>query len=101
MYPNSHPYVTHFHHIGLLGTKGVGYMSQSVAKTEETRINVRTTPAIKRDLEIVARLRGMSVSSLVNSLVVKAIREDKAAEPSAFEPPTPLQRRPKEEEAGR
>lgn len=50
----------------------------------ETRINVRTKPDIKRDLEITARLRGLSVSALVNSLVVKAIREEKNIEPEMF-----------------
>ena len=50
----------------------------------EIRINVRTTPEIKRDLEIAAKLRGMSVSSLINSLAVKAIREEKQVEPQAF-----------------
>lgn len=51
----------------------------------EIRINVRTTPDIKRDIEIAARLRGLTVSSLVNSLAVKAIREEKDREPKAFE----------------
>ena len=50
----------------------------------EIRINVRTTADIKRELEIAARLRGMSVSSLINSLAVKAIREEKTVEPEAF-----------------
>jgi len=52
--------------------------------SKEIRINVRTTEEIKRDLEITARLKGLTVSSLVNSLVVKAIREEKAREPRAF-----------------
>ncbi len=51
---------------------------------KEVRINVRTSDEIKRDLEITATLRGMSVSALVNSLVVKAIREEKTLEPHAF-----------------
>lgn len=50
----------------------------------EIRINVRTTADIKRDIEIAARLRGMTVSSLINSLAVKTIREEKMAEPEAF-----------------
>jgi hypothetical protein len=50
----------------------------------EIRINVRTTADIKRDIEIAARLRGMTVSSLINSLAVKAIREEKNLEPEAF-----------------
>lgn len=50
----------------------------------EIRINVRTTEEIKRDLEITARLRGLTVSALINSLAVKAIREEKQIEPLAF-----------------
>jgi hypothetical protein len=53
--------------------------------SKEVRINVRTTEQIKIDLEITARLRGLTVSALVNSLVVKAIREEKEREPRAFE----------------
>lgn len=53
--------------------------------SKEIRINVRTTEDIKRDIEITARLRGLTVSSLINSLAVKAIREEKAVEPQAFE----------------
>ena len=57
---------------------------------QEIRINVRTTAQIKRDLEITAELRGLTVSALVNSLVVKAIREEKLAEPSAFDGKRPI-----------
>jgi hypothetical protein len=52
----------------------------------EHRISVRTTERIKRDLEITARLRGLTVAALVNSLVVAAIREEKEREPRAFKP---------------
>lgn len=52
--------------------------------SKEIRINVRTTEQIKNDLQITAELRGLSVSALVNSLVVRAIREEKDREPSAF-----------------
>lgn len=52
---------------------------------KEMRINVRTTPQIKRELEIAARLRGITPSALVNSVVVKAIREEKEREPQAFQ----------------
>lgn len=53
--------------------------------SKETRINVRTTDEIKQSLEITAKLRGLTVSALVNSLVVKAIREEKEREPRAFQ----------------
>lgn len=51
---------------------------------DEIRINVRTRPDIKRDLEITARLRGVNVSALVNQLVMQAIREERQREPRAF-----------------
>lgn len=54
---------------------------------KEVRINVRTTPQIKRNLEIAARLKGLTVSALVNSAVVKVIREEKEREPEAFNRP--------------
>jgi hypothetical protein len=55
-----------------------------VILVKEIRINVRTTADIKRDLETTAKLRGLTVSSLVNSLAVTAIREEKNLEPDAF-----------------
>lgn len=54
------------------------------AKTRETRINVRTTEEIKRDLEVAAELRGITVSSLINQLARMVIREEKDREPDAF-----------------
>lgn len=51
---------------------------------KEVRINVRTTEETVEDLKIAARLRGLSVSSLVNTLVVKAIREERELVPDAF-----------------
>ncbi len=56
----------------------------NVFMSAEIRINVRTTAEVKRELEITARLRGIKVSSLVNLLVVRAIREEKEREPGAF-----------------
>jgi hypothetical protein len=52
---------------------------------KETRINVRTLDQIKQELKITAKLRGLTESSLVNLLVVKAIREEKQHSPEAFE----------------
>jgi hypothetical protein len=54
-------------------------------EAREIRLNVRTTEEIKRDIETTARLRGLTVSSLVNLLAVQAIREEKKLEPRAFE----------------
>lgn len=56
-----------------------------IVMAKEIRINVRTTEQIKQDLEIAAELKGLTVSALVNSLVVKTIREEKDREPKAFE----------------
>jgi hypothetical protein len=64
--------------------------------TKEIRINVRTSEQIKRDLEITAELRGLTVSALVNSLVVKAIREEKEREPHAFYQLPEVERHPPE-----
>lgn len=60
------------------------FLSMSATRTKETRINVRTTEQIKRDLEIAAELRGVTVSSLINQLARMVIREEKEREPGAF-----------------
>lgn len=54
--------------------------------SKETRINVRTTQEIKDDLEIVSRLRGIKVSSIVNGAMREIIRQEKEREPQAFQP---------------
>jgi len=54
-------------------------------KSKEVRLNIRTSEQTVADLKTTARLRGLSVSSLVNMLVVKAIREEKAAVPEEFD----------------
>lgn len=54
-------------------------------RNKEVRLSVRTSEATVSDLKTTARLRGLSVSSLVNMLVVKAIREEKALAPEEFE----------------
>lgn len=51
---------------------------------KEVRINARASEQTVHDLKIAARLRGLTVSSLVNLLVVKTIREEKAIAPEAF-----------------
>lgn len=53
--------------------------------SKEVRINVRANEQTVEDLKVTARLRGLTVSSLVNLLVVKAIREEKAIAPEAFD----------------
>lgn len=56
-----------------------------LAFMKEIRINVRTTEAIKRDLEIAAELRGITVSALVNQLARSVIREERERDPRAFD----------------
>ncbi|HEY0658051.1 MAG TPA: hypothetical protein VGD05_06240 [Pyrinomonadaceae bacterium] len=52
---------------------------------KEIRINVRTTSEIKCDFEVAAKQRGLTVSSLVNSMAVKIIREEKERDSKGFE----------------
>ncbi len=47
-------------------------------------IQIRSTEALKKELQIVADLRGLSMSSLIHSLIKQAIREEKEREPKAF-----------------
>lgn len=54
------------------------------AKLKGTFIQFRVTDDIKHDLQIVAELRGLTMSSLLHSLMVKTIREEKDREPRAF-----------------
>jgi uncharacterized protein (DUF1778 family) len=60
-------------------------------RTKDDQINFRISPEIKRDLRITAEARGLSVSSLIHSLIVQAIREERATYPHLFEGrPAPL-----------
>lgn len=53
-----------------------------VAKT--TSINLRITPQFRNELQALADYRGLSLSSLAHSLLVKAVRMEKQIEPDAF-----------------
>lgn len=53
-------------------------------QNKEVRLNIRIGEATVADLKTAARLRGLSVSSLVNMLVAKVIREEKAIAPEEF-----------------
>lgn len=53
--------------------------------TQEIRFNVRTTLERKRDLEIVAKFKGLTVSGLINNLAATAIRQVKDDYPEIFE----------------
>jgi hypothetical protein len=58
---------------------------------KDTYLQLRIREDIKEDLRIVAELRGLSVSGLIHSQIVKMIREEKENSPQLF----PVQERPK------
>lgn len=47
-------------------------------------LQIRIDEDIKADVKVVAKLRGLSMSALVHSMLVKAVREEKAVSPDAF-----------------
>lgn len=56
----------------------------NVCVGKETRLNIRVKPNFKDDLQAVADYHGLTVSSYVHSVLVKAIREEKTKAPEAF-----------------
>lgn len=52
---------------------------------KDTYIQFRIREEIKQDLQTVADLRGLSMSALLHSLAVRAIREEKDISPLSFE----------------
>ncbi len=52
--------------------------------TKETRLNLRITDDFRRDIETLAKYHGLTLSSYAHSLLVRAIRREKEAEPAAF-----------------
>jgi antitoxin component of RelBE/YafQ-DinJ toxin-antitoxin module len=52
---------------------------------KDGRLYLRIREDIKNDLKITAELHGLTMSSLINSLIVKAIREAKIESPQSFE----------------
>lgn len=53
-------------------------------RTKDERINFRISPKTKIELEAAAELRGTSMSGLIHQLIVRAIRDERAADPKAF-----------------
>lgn len=51
----------------------------------EGHLHIRIKPDIKDDLKILSDMRGLTVSGLVQHLIVKAIREGKNEDPSIFQ----------------
>lgn len=56
----------------------------TMAMPKDTWLQIRIREEIKDDLRIAAELRGLTVSALLHSLIVKTIREEKEVQPSAF-----------------
>jgi len=61
----------------------------NIPVSKETRLNIRVKPSFKDDLQSVAEFHGLTVSSYVHSVLVKAIRAEKEREPQAFENKNP------------
>jgi antitoxin component of RelBE/YafQ-DinJ toxin-antitoxin module len=55
-----------------------------IAVAKSTSINLRITPSFRNELQALADYRGLTLSSLAHSLLVKAIRQEKQNEPEAF-----------------
>lgn len=53
-------------------------------QTKGKLVNFRVRDDLKREFEIVAELRGTTLSGLIHQLLVKAVREEKEREPQAF-----------------
>jgi antitoxin component of RelBE/YafQ-DinJ toxin-antitoxin module len=53
-------------------------------KLKESWLQIRIDEDTKADAKVAARLRGLSLSSLVHSLLVRVIREEKELSPRAF-----------------
>lgn len=55
-----------------------------MTRQKGTFIQIRATDQIKAELQIAADLRGLTMSSMIHSLITQAIREEKEREPQAF-----------------
>lgn len=51
----------------------------------DEHLHIRIKPDIKEHLKILADMRGLTMSGLVQHLIVKAIREGKTEDPAAFQ----------------
>ena len=61
----------------------IGYTA--VVRTKDERINIRISPKTKIELEAVAELRGTSMSGVIHQAIVRAIRDERAADPKVFQ----------------
>jgi uncharacterized protein (DUF1778 family) len=53
--------------------------------TQDERLHIRIRPDLKEDIKVLAELRGLSVSALVHSLLVKEVAEVRKSDPAEFE----------------
>lgn len=51
---------------------------------KSTSINLRISPDFRRELEALANYRGLTLSGVAHSLLVRAVRQEKEREPEAF-----------------
>lgn len=58
--------------------------SEMAGKAKNDRIYVRVNDEIKQDFERVAAYRGLRISSLLHSLIVRTIHEMREAKPEIF-----------------
>lgn len=56
-----------------------------VGMAKSTSINLRITQEFRKEMQQLADYRGLSLSSLAHSLLVKQMRLERSAEPEAFE----------------
>ncbi len=59
-------------------------MLDIMAKVKSSMVNVRLNEQTHEEFKTVCELRGVSMSGFLHQFIVKAIREEKDREPSAF-----------------
>lgn len=69
----------------------------SKSTVREKLLTVRATEQVHADFKVVAELKGLSMSALVHSVVVNAIREEKARDLATFNEVRERQRNEAEE----
>lgn len=60
----------------------------TISKAKDAFLQIRIREDIKQELAILAEIRGLSMSALINSLVVQAIRAEKGHDPEPFKTQT-------------
>lgn len=60
------------------------FSKYNVMVLKDSRLDLRIREDVKKDLKVMAELHGLSMTGFINSLIVRAIREEKDREPRAF-----------------